>query len=128
VSTTRNFVPVTLVDVRLEPGASFEEELPASYNGFLVPLGGAVRVTGSAAPLRTGEIGWLDLRDGDEPTRLRFTAEDGPARVLLYAGLRQREETVQRGPFVAGSLAGIAEMYRAYQRGRFIPVSRLRTR
>jgi redox-sensitive bicupin YhaK (pirin superfamily) len=33
-SPTRNHVPVTLADLRLEPGATVEQDLPVSYNGF----------------------------------------------------------------------------------------------
>ena len=48
-ATTHNYVPVTLLDVRLQPGAMFEQELPDSYNGFMYVLEGAV----SLAPRRT---------------------------------------------------------------------------
>lgn len=39
-SSTRNRVPVTLAEITLAGGASFEQDLPASYNGF-VPLSGS---------------------------------------------------------------------------------------
>src|SRR3954469_12689874 len=34
-SATKNHVPVTLVDVTLEPASSFEQQLPATFNGFV---------------------------------------------------------------------------------------------
>jgi hypothetical protein len=122
VSATRNHVPVTLVDVRLAAGASFEQELSASYNGFLLPLRGAIRVGDQT--LADGEIGWLDRRDGSAPTTLHIDA-DGDARVLLYAGERQNEPTVQQGPFVAGSRAAITTMYQQFRAGRFPRLSQL---
>lgn len=114
VSRTTPHVPVTLVDVALQEGASFTQELPSSYNGFVLPISGAVRVSGDERSLGAGEIGWLE-GSGD----LHLAAASGPARVLLYAGERQNEPTVHYGPFVAGSNAGIERMYRDFRAGRF---------
>lgn len=122
VSSTRNHVPVTLVDVRLTQGAVFEQELPASYNGFLLPLSGSLRVAGLS--LSEGDIGWLDRREGEGATRLCIEASP-EARVLLYAGQRQNEPTVQHGPFVAGSAAAVEKMFREFRAGRFTPISQL---
>jgi redox-sensitive bicupin YhaK (pirin superfamily) len=46
--------------------------------------------------------------------------------VLLYAGEKQGEPTIHYGPFVAGSTAGIEQMYRDYRAGRFTKLSELR--
>ncbi len=124
-SGTLNHVPVTLVDVHLAPHARFEQELPVGYDGFLYPLRGSVRVSEGDAPLGVGEIGWLDRRSGEGTTRLALTAGDEGARVVLYAGQRQGEPTVQHGPFVAGSQQGIARMFHDYRAGRFTPMSAL---
>lgn len=124
VAATRNYVPVTLVDVRLEAGVTFEQALPGSYAGFLYPLAGEVRVGGTGAPLVVGEVGWLDRRE-DGPTQLEITAGPSGARVLLYAGQRQNEPMVHRGPFVAGSETEIVRMYHDYRAGRFVPISQL---
>ena len=124
-SPTRNYVPVTLVDVRLERDALFQQELPASYNGFLLPLSGLASVGSPAKQLAPGQIGWLDRREGDAPTVLDIRAQADATRVLLFAGQAQNEPTIQRGPFVAGSTAAIARMYEDYSAGRFERVSQL---
>jgi len=121
-SPTRNHVPVTLVDIHLEAGAVFEQELAGGHNGFLYPLLGAVRVGDEV--LEAGEVAWLDRRDDDAPTVLRITASS-PARVVLYAGQRQNEHTIQHGPFVAGSPRAIEQMFRDYRTGKFTPISAL---
>jgi redox-sensitive bicupin YhaK (pirin superfamily) len=123
-SSTKNHVPVTLVDVRLQPGAVFEQELPAGYNGFLYPIAGAIRVAESE-PLRTGNVGWLEPSDAHARTVLRLISGREGARVILYAGQRQNEATVHYGPFVAGSTEAIARMYRDYREGRFTRISEL---
>lgn len=120
VSPTPNHVPVTLVDVRLEPGAIFEQALPPRYSGFLYPLSGSILVADGNEPLTTRNVGWLDEVDESAPSSLRITAGSQGARVLLYCGERQDEPTVQRGPFVAGSLAAIEQMHLDYRAGHFI--------
>lgn len=125
VSGTFNHVPVTMVDVHLEAGATFEQELPAAYNGFVLPLAGAVEVGSDV--VREGAVGWLARTGHGGATTLRLTAGPAGARVMIYAGERQDEPTVQHGPFVAGSMAAIGEMARAYRAGRFTPIGSLRS-
>src|ERR1700758_476357 len=48
-SGTRNYVPVTMVEINLERGASAEQEVPVSYNGFVFVIGGSVRIGGDHA-------------------------------------------------------------------------------
>ena len=125
-SPTFNHVPVTLVDFRLEPGASVEQELPAEYQGFLYVIGGAVSVSDDNAPLRTGEVGFFEHDARRGPTTLRLTANGSePAHVVLYAGAPHGDPTVQHGPFVAGSLQDIPRLAREYQAGRFVRMSSL---
>lgn len=121
-STTENLVPVTLVDVALEPGARFAQELPASYRGFLYVLEGAV----TAGPtIVSGQIGWLDHHEGSGSTTLHLVASERGARVVLYAGKPHGEALAQRGPFVAGSLHEINEQHHAFRAGRFTRMSEL---
>src|ERR1700752_931526 len=43
-SGTRNHVPVMMVGINLEPHASAELDIAASYNGFAFVIGGSVRI------------------------------------------------------------------------------------
>ncbi len=56
-SQTRNHVPVTFADITLAPGTVVEQDLPASYNGFLYVLDGAVVVGDAAVALAKGQVG-----------------------------------------------------------------------
>jgi quercetin 2,3-dioxygenase len=124
-SPTRNRVPVTLVDFRLQAAAAVEQALPASYNGFVYVIDGEVRAGVDAVALQQGDVGWLDRPSGSGATVLRLTAGTHGARVLLYAGEPQNEPMIQHGPFVAGSEQDIARLYREYRAGRFTPMSTL---
>ena len=97
-----------------------EQVLPPRYNGFLYPLSGSLVVANESEALSTGHVAWLDEVDEAAPSALRVVAGPEGARVLLYCGERQNEPTVQKGPFVAGSLAAIEQMHVDYRAGRFV--------
>jgi redox-sensitive bicupin YhaK (pirin superfamily) len=126
VARTANAAPVTLVDLRLEPNASFEQELPASYSGFVVVIEGAVGAGDPARALAKDQIGWLDRPAAGGESALRLRAADAPARVLIYAGEPQEMRLAARGPFIAGSEAELAGYFAAYRRGEFPLASSLR--
>ena len=86
-STTQNHAPVTLVDVTLGANATFEQELPLSYNGFVYVVDGSVDV-GAASLLETGQVGWLDRPTGIGASTLMFAGGERGARIVLsYAGV-----------------------------------------
>jgi redox-sensitive bicupin YhaK (pirin superfamily) len=120
-------VPVTLADARLELGATFEQELPASYNGFVYVLDGTARVgDGEGTVLRAGQVGWLDRPDGDGASSLRLTGESPEgAHLVLYAGQPQNTPIVMHGPFVGGTRADLMRVSREYMAGRFPRLSAL---
>jgi redox-sensitive bicupin YhaK (pirin superfamily) len=124
---THNYVPVTLVDIRLEPGARFEQELPDSYNGFLYVLEGAVSVGPDRTRLVTGQVGWLAETEpnASSTSRVSITAGDDSARVLLYAGERQGVPIVLHGPFVGESRADIMRLSQLYTTGKMPRISEL---
>ena len=126
-ATTHNYVPVTLVDARLEPGASFEQELPDSYNGFLYVLDGAVSVGAERTRLSAGQVGWLAgaLVNTSNGGAVRITAGDDGARLIIYAGERQGVPIVLHGPFVGESRADIVRLSDLYRTGKMPRISEL---
>jgi len=126
-ATTHNYVPVTLIDVALQPGAVFEQELPDSYNGFVYVLDGAVSVGKERTRLVAGQVGWLALPipNATPVTPVRITAGDQGARVMLYAGERQGVPIVMHGPFVGESRDDIRRLSRLYTEGKMPRISEL---
>lgn len=121
-------VPTTIVDIRLDAGATLEQDLPASYNGFAYVLEGSVRA-GDGTALRTGQVGWLDRPESSGPSVLRLAATDGEsARVVLYAGEPQHRPIAMHGPFVGETRADLMRVSRDYMDGRFDRVSALMRR
>jgi redox-sensitive bicupin YhaK (pirin superfamily) len=124
-SSTLNHVPVTLIDLELEAASSFEQTLPASYNGFVYILKGRVRAK-DGPWLNAGQVGWLDRPTSQEPSMLRLESSGEAARVVLYAGEPQREPLIQRGPFVADDEIVLQQMVHDFHQGHFTPMSQLK--
>ena len=56
-SPKRNQVPTTMIDLSFEPNATFEQDLPPVYNGFIYVLDGSVQVGGDA--IAPSQVGWI---------------------------------------------------------------------
>jgi redox-sensitive bicupin YhaK (pirin superfamily) len=119
--------PMTLLDVRLEPGApSIDVSLPASQAGFVYLLEGAAHVGDEDAELRAGQVGWLDLPNEEGASTLRLTAsETEGTRLVLYAAPPIGEPLVFHGPFVGGTREDLMRVSRDYMDGRFVRLSEL---
>lgn len=126
-ATTHNYVPVTLVDIRLQPGTRFVQELPDSYNGFLYVLDGAVSVGPDRTRLSAGQAGWLAsaLVNTSSGGALAITAGEDGARVMLYAGERQGVPIVMHGPFVGENREDVRRLSDLYRSGKMPRISEL---
>lgn len=124
---THNYVPVTLVDLRLQPGARFEQELPDSYNGFLYVLEGDVSVGAERIRLTAGQVGWLTEAElnASTITRVSIIAGEEGARLLMYAGERQGVPILLHGPFVGESRADLMRLSKLYVDGKMPRISEL---
>jgi redox-sensitive bicupin YhaK (pirin superfamily) len=123
-SPSHTYLPMTVVDIRLAPNAAFQQEVPASYNGFLYPLEGQLVVDGERSQrLSPGHIGWLEF--GGPSTTVRLTAGQDGCRVILYAGQRQDVPIVTHGPFVGETRSDLVRLSTAYAQGRMPLISEL---
>lgn len=115
-SPTRNHVPVTMVELRLRPGAQVEQDLPAGHNGFVVVLEGNATIGPKATAVHAGQVAWLSTNEAASAVSL--TGVDQGLRAILFAGRPLREPIAARGPFVMNTdeelAIGFAE-YRAQQ-------------
>lgn len=130
-AATLNHVPVTLVEYRLAPGKSFEQEIPASYNGFLFVVSGSVLVGEQGAWVGANQVGWLDRGQrpnaADEPAAsvVRLAAGADGARVVLYAGEPTGAAIVSHGPFIGDTREDITRLYSEFRAGEFTRLSTL---
>ena len=111
----------TYLDLAIEPGATFVQELPQEYAAFLYVFEGTLEVQAQAEArtVRTHELAVLS-----EGTQIRLhglTAGTGGkvARAILVAGRPLREPVAKYGPFVMNTREELQQAFIDFQSGRF---------
>ena len=122
---TRNQVPVTIVEMTMKSRASIEQDLPVPYNGFIFVVDGSVRVGEDGSTIERNQVGWLDRPHGEGVSVVCLTAQEGGARLVLYAGQAQDTPIVSHGPFIGDTVDDITRSYQEYRRGRFPRMSEI---
>jgi redox-sensitive bicupin YhaK (pirin superfamily) len=112
VAPTRNHVPVTMIEIVAEAGATFTIDIAAQFNTFIYVLAGRARVADTEA--QAGQVVWL-AQDGDELA----VAADESLRAILWGGSPIGEPVVQYGPFVMNTMGEIRQAMVDFQEGRF---------
>jgi len=102
------------LDLRLPPGAAFEQPLPAAHNSFVYVYRGELSIGGQAVPRQRMAI--LDNTPGSDGVRLQAGAEG--ARAILIAGQPLNEPIAQYGPFVMNSNEEIFQAVEDFRAGR----------
>ena len=102
------------LDLHLEAGATFEQDLPDSHNAFLYVYRGELSVAGQA--VRRQRMAILANTPGSDGVVLTAGAEG--ARAILIAGRPLKEPIAQYGPFVMNSNAEIYQAVEDFQAGR----------
>jgi quercetin 2,3-dioxygenase len=118
---TKNIVPVTMVEIRLDQRASVGQDLPADYNAVIVVLEGEGAIGAEGKIVTEGDVAWLTRGDSGKASEVAIRATEKPLRALLYAGRPLHEAVVARGPFVMNTEAEIEQAYADYRAGRFGP-------
>lgn len=116
-SETKNHVPVTMVEINLDPDSNVTQELPGDYNGFIYVLEGDGLFGQTETPGKAGEILWLGPSE-KKGSVINITSKT-TLRVLLYAGRPIQERIVAKGPFVMNSEEEIRQAYKDYMEGKF---------
>ena len=124
-ASTLNYTPTTILDVRLASGATFEQDIPGSYNGFIYVVDGEIIEGAERAQVTSGQVAWLADAPSRSDTVLHVTAAARGSRFVLYAGERQGVPIVSHGPFIGESRADLIRISNDYVRGRMPRVSQL---
>jgi redox-sensitive bicupin YhaK (pirin superfamily) len=103
-----------LLDIVLEPGARWDQPLPAAHNAFSYVYRGALTIAGSAVPRERMAI----LAGGAQTDGVALEAGPDGARVLFVAGRPLNEPIAQYGPFVMNTNEQIFEAVEDYRRGK----------
>jgi redox-sensitive bicupin YhaK (pirin superfamily) len=104
------------LDIHLEPGASFEQAVPAGHNAFVYVYRGEVTIgdAATAVPVQRMAV----LANGADRDGVRLQAGADGARALLIAGRPLNEPIAQYGPFVMNTQAEIFQAVEDFRAGR----------
>ncbi|WP_022872747.1 pirin family protein [Nesterenkonia alba] len=108
-SPVHTYIPLTGVELRLEPGTSLDIEVPAEHEHGLLHVNGAVSLNGCDVP--ADHLAVVD----PGATSLRITAGGEPVLALLIGGEPLGEQIVMWWNFVGRSHEEIAAYRAAYQ-------------
>ena len=106
--------PMSLLDIRLAPGARLGQEISTRDRGFVYVLEGRARIGG--AEVGTDDVAWFEPGEGDV---LAIEATES-LRALLFSGEPIREPAVAYGPFVMNTPHEIQQAFLDYQAGRLV--------
>jgi len=103
--------PIMYLHVKLDPGARFEQPVPAEYNAFAFIISGNARIEGRDVRENDAVIFG---RDGDD-----VLIETGNGcELLLIAGVPIDEPVVRYGPFVMNTEREILQAFADFQSGQ----------
>ena len=115
-SPIKNYTPVIIAMINLDPDATLKEAIPANFNTFVYVIGGDIQIADEL--VSTDEVAWLDRYDEPSASQLKVSAGKQGARIVLYSGLPQKHEIVNHGPFIADSPEEIKQLYADFRHGK----------
>jgi len=116
------YTPVWYLDVTIQPGGKFEENIPSKWNSFCYVISGKARFGPIDGQNQVVEE-FNNLIWDTKGDRVFASVDDDmekEVRFILLAGLPLQQDIVQYGPFVATSQEGINKAlsdYRSYSNG-----------
>ena len=107
------------LDLHLEPGATFEQPLPAGHNAFVYVYRGELDIDGGATRTPVPRERMAVLANAADSDGVRMQAGADGARALLIAGRPLNEPIAQYGPFVMNKQAEIFQAVEDFRAGKF---------
>jgi quercetin 2,3-dioxygenase len=109
----------TYLDLALEPGAEFVQELPPDYAAFLYVFEGEVAVGAESQAVHSHELAVLGAGARIRLRGVTAGADGRSARAILVAGRPLKEPVAKYGPFVMNTRAELQQAFEDFQSGKF---------
>jgi quercetin 2,3-dioxygenase len=117
-SPLKNYTPIIIAELIMQPNASLQAELPSDYSAFIYAIEGESLVGEQGKRLKADEVGWLNRSESLGNSSVKITAGTEGARVVIYAAQPQHHEIVSHGPFIADSMEEIRQLYSDFRSGK----------
>ncbi len=122
-SPINNYTPVTIAEIRMKPGASTIQQIPARFNTFLYVIEGSISLGEDRKLLSRDQVGWLDKYNDKAISELSIQAGNDGGRFVLYSAEPQNHSIVSHGPFIADSMDDIRRLYSEYKQGKMAHIA-----
>lgn len=119
VSTTKNYAPVTMVEIVIDSGHTAYQDLPSGYNGFIYILEGSGVFGENEVKAQKGEVLLLDSVTEKVDASEIIIKADEKLRIIFIAGKPLKEPVVARGPFVMNTEEEMKQAYADFRTGKF---------
>ena len=107
------------LDLHLEPGATFEQALPAGHNAFVYVYRGELDIDDGATRTTVPSQRMAVLANAADRDGVRVRAGADGARALVVAGRPLNEPIAQYGPFVMNKQSEIFQAVEDFRAGKF---------
>lgn len=119
ISSTKNHVPVTMVEISMKKATIAAQDLPSIYNGFIYILSGSGIFGANLTQATKGDVLLLDkITENIDISEIRVEAIED-LKILFFAGLPLNERVVADGPFVMNTEEEIKQAHSDFRSGRF---------
>ncbi|KAG9959885.1 hypothetical protein KCU61_g7023, partial [Aureobasidium melanogenum] len=110
------YTPVWLLDVRVQPGGTFNTPLPHKWNAFIYTLSNSINLSSGSSSRTIPQYHNAVLeQEGDSIVASVPETADKESRFILVAGMPLNQPIIQYGPFVQTSTEGIYRAMADYQ-------------
>ncbi|KAH0291501.1 hypothetical protein M436DRAFT_40327 [Aureobasidium namibiae CBS 147.97] len=110
------YTPVWLLDVRVQPGGTFNTPLPHKWNAFIYTLSSSINLSSGSTSRTIPQYHNAVLeQEGDAIVASVPESADKESRFILVAGMPLNQPIIQYGPFVQTSTEGIYKAMADYQ-------------
>lgn len=116
-SNTKNYTPVTMVEISLKAGYSAIQDFEKDYNGFIYIINGSGIFGVNNILGYKEEILWMNSSIENRSEISMQATED--LKLLVIAGKPLRETVVANGPFVMNTQEEIMQAYEDVRAGKF---------
>ncbi|GAE32205.1 pirin family protein [Alkalihalobacillus hemicellulosilyticus] len=126
IGPLQSMVPITIAEVNLEEGASYQHQLPVTHHAFVYVLSGELELGDEHTVLKKHDVATLTMTDQASLSldNCSIVARSRRVKLLMYSGEPIKETIVPYGPFVMNSEEEIKDAYHDYRTGKFGPAAK----